>query len=132
MPKRPLPLILLAYTALRDRIMLAGMKHKATLSLGFVLLALVAARGGTPQPTPAPTSDMDTTVEARVEVAKASLVAPTAAPLPTYPPAPAAAPEVVVKELPAEKIVEVVVEEEVPIEKIVEVSAWSTTVRSAS
>ena len=63
----------------------------------------------------APTRYRDATVEARVELAKASLVAPTAAPLPTYTPlptyipAPAPVLEVVVKEVPVEKIVEVVV-----------------------
>ena len=71
------------------------MGHKAVLVLGFALLALVVACGDT-QPLP----DIDATVEARVALAKASLVAPTAAPLPTYTPmptytpAPALAPEV--------------------------------------
>ena len=75
--------------------MRGGMRHKAVLVLGFALLALVVACGDT-QPLP----DIDATVEARVALAKASLVAPTAAPLPTYTPmptytpAPALAPEV--------------------------------------
>ena len=46
------------------------------------MLLLVAC--GDSQPLP----DIDATVEARVELAKASLVAPTAAPLPTHTPLP--------------------------------------------
>ena len=48
--------------------MLARMRHTAVLLLGSVLLALLVACGGT-HPLP----DIDTTVEARVESAKASL-----------------------------------------------------------
>ena len=72
-----------------------GMKHIAITMLGLVLLAmLVACEGpgsalenqflGPPTATP----DVEATVEARVEIAKASLVAPTTAPLPTYTPLP--------------------------------------------
>ena len=50
------------------------------------MLLLVAC--GDSQPLP----DIDATVEARVEVAKAALVVPTAAPLPTYTPLPTFAP----------------------------------------
>jgi len=70
--------------------------------LPAVFMLLLVACGGT-QPLP----DIDATVEARVELAKVSLVAPTYTPIPTYTPAPA--PEVVVKEAPVEKTVEVVV-----------------------
>jgi len=63
------------------------MRHTAVLVLGLVPLAVVMACGDT-QPLP----DIDATVEARVEVAKASLVAPTAAPLPTYTPLPTETP----------------------------------------
>ena len=59
------------------------------LPAAFMLLLLAC---GDTQPLP----DIDATVEARVELAKASLVASTV--LPTYTPAP----EVVVKEMPAE------------------------------
>jgi hypothetical protein len=80
--------------------MLTDMSHTAVLTLGFVLLALALACGDTqpPAPTIEPTSTpdikatveakmeerlrIDATVEARVELAKASLVAPR---LPRYP-----------------------------------------------
>ena len=106
--------------------MVTGIRHKAVLVLGCLLVAVVMACGGGPSE-----AESEATVEARVELAKASLVAPTAAPLPTYTPmptytpAPAPAPEVVVKEVIVEKPVEVVVEKEVVkeiiVEKIVEV-----------
>ena len=73
--------------------MFTGMRHTAVLVLGLVLVALVMACGD-PATTPTgvsipePTPDIKATVEARVELAKASLVAPTAAPLPTYTPLP--------------------------------------------
>jgi len=53
-------------------------RHIAVLLLGLVLVAVVACGGTEPLP------DIDATVEARVELATASLVAPTAVPLPTY------------------------------------------------
>ena len=53
------------------------------LLLPAAFMLLLVACGGT-QPLP----DIDATVEARVEVAKASLVAPAAVPLPTYTPRP--------------------------------------------
>ena len=57
--------------------MLTGMRHTAALLLGFALLALVVACGGTAEPT----VDIDATVEARVELAKSD---PTiTAPIPT-------------------------------------------------
>jgi hypothetical protein len=57
--------------------MLASIRHKALLVLGCVLLAvMLAACGGRP-------SEAD--IEARVELSKASLVAPTAVSLPTTP-----------------------------------------------
>ena len=56
-------------------------RHIAVLLLGLVLVAVVMACGRT-EPEPLP--DIDATVEARVELATASLVAPTAVPLPTY------------------------------------------------
>ena len=61
------------------------MNLKLTISflLPAAFMLLLVACGDT-QPLP----DIDATVEARVEVAKASLVAPTAAPLPTYTPLP--------------------------------------------
>ena len=73
--------------------MFNGMKHIAITMLGLVLLAmLVACEGpgsalenqflGPPTATP----DVEATVEARVEIAKASLVAPAL--LPRYPPTP--------------------------------------------
>ena len=56
---------------------------KTVVILTSTLFAIaVSACGGASQPLP----DIDATVEARVEVAKASLVEPTAAPLPTYTP----------------------------------------------
>ena len=39
-------------------------RHMAVLALGFVLVTLVVACGGTPQPTPTPTLDVEATVEA--------------------------------------------------------------------
>ena len=42
--------------------MLAGMKHKAVLGLGLLLLALVVACGGTSEPAP----DIEATVQARL------------------------------------------------------------------
>ena len=45
--------------------MLGGMRRKAVAVLGCVLRALVlAAWGGTPEPAPAPTPDIETTVQA--------------------------------------------------------------------
>ena len=67
---------------------------------------LVLACGGASNTPDLP--DIEATVEARLELAKASLVAPTAVPLPTYTPMPLPSPEVIVKE--------VVVEKEVPVE----------------
>ena len=87
--------------------MLAGMRHKAVLLLGCSLLAMVmAACDGSGSPE----LDIEATIEARIELAKASLIAPTAAPLPT--------PLVVIKEVPVEVIKEVIVEK--PVEVIVE------------
>ena len=86
------------------------------LAIGIALaLAQTACGGGQSGPTP----DIDATVEARVEPAKASLSVPTAAPLPTSVPSPTLASEVVIKEVVTEAPVEVVVEKEV--DKIVEV-----------
>ena len=82
-----------------------GRKINRKLTISFLLPAvfmLLLVACGDSQPLP----DIEATVEARVELAKASLVAPTAAPLPTYTllptytPAAALAPEVVVKEVP--------------------------------
>ncbi|MCL0099854.1 hypothetical protein M1O55_03175 [Dehalococcoidia bacterium] len=94
--------------------MLAGMRHKAVLLLGCSLLAVVmAACDGSGSPE----LDIEATIEARIELAKASLIAPTAAPLPT--------PLVVIKEVPVEVIKEVIVEKtvevvkEIPVETIV-------------
>ena len=56
-----------------------GMRHTAVLALGVVLVPVVVACGGT-NPIP----DIDATVEARVELAKAAEGAPSAAPSPTY------------------------------------------------
>ena len=52
--------------------------HKTLVFLGFMLLALGLTGCGDSGPSQA---DVDATLEARVELAKASLVAPTAAPL---------------------------------------------------
>ena len=74
----------LGYTAPRDRLMLTAIRHKTLLVLGIALLAVVmGACGGEASET-----DIEATVEARVELAKVSLVAPTAAPMPTYTPPP--------------------------------------------
>ena len=65
--------------------------------------------------------DIEATVEARVGLVKASLTAPTLiplstyTPLPTYTPAPLPSPEVVIKEVVVEKVIEV------PVTKVVEV-----------
>ena len=67
--------------------------------------------------------DIEATVEARLEVAKASLVAPTMFPAPTYTPLPTytpTPPEVIVKEVIVEKEVPVEIVKEVVIEKVVE------------
>ena len=97
-----------------DWVQLGGRKINRKLTISFLLPAvfmLLLVACGDSQPLP----DIEATVEARVEVAKASMVAPAVAlppiytPLPTYTPAPVPAPEVVVKEVPVEKIVEVVV-----------------------
>ena len=85
---------------------------KTILLLLSVLLVLGACACGSSEPLP----DIDATVEARLEVAKASLVAPTAvplptyAPLPTYTPVPTPVPEVVIKEVPVEVVREVIKE----------------------
>ena len=87
--------------------MLTVMRYKAVVDLGCVLLIAVTAACGGSQPLP----DIDATVEARVEVAKASLVAPTAAPLSTYTPLPTLtltpAPVVEAKEAQVAVVVEV-------------------------
>ena len=88
--------------------MVTATRHTAVLALGGVLLAVVVACGGS-EPSEA---DIEATVVARVELAKASLVAPTAAPLPT--------PTPIIKEVPVEVIKEVIVE------KIVEVLVTAT------
>ena len=64
--------------------MLTGIRYIAVPMLGLVLLLVVAC--GDTQPL----LDIDATVEARVELATASLVAPTAVPPPTYTPVPTA------------------------------------------
>ena len=94
--------------------MLAGIRHKAGLLLGCSLFAVVmAACGGSGSPE----LDIEATIEARIELAKASLIAPTAVPLPT--------PLVVIKEVPVEVIKEVIVEKtvevvkEIPVETVV-------------
>ena len=43
------------------------MKHTAVLVLGCVAVALVVACGGTSQPAPAPTLDVEATVQARLK-----------------------------------------------------------------
>jgi len=53
------------------------LKSISLLLISAIYMLVVACGDGT-QPLP----DIDATVEARVELAKASLVAPTAAPLP--------------------------------------------------
>ena len=65
--------------------MIIAIRHKALLALGCVLLAVMLAACGGSGPFEA---DIEATVEARVELAKVSLVAPTAAPMPTYTPPP--------------------------------------------
>ena len=94
---------------------------KTVVILASALFTIaISACDGASQPLP----DIDATVEARVELAKASLVAPTAPPLPTYTPVPTYTPapvKEVVKEIIVEKIVEVV--KEVIVEKIVVVTA---------
>ena len=81
--------------------------------LAIAVVFVLAGCAGEAPPLP----DIDATVEARLELAEASLVAPTAVPLPTYTPMPAPSPEVVVKEVVVEKEVPV----EVMVEKVVEV-----------
>jgi len=58
-------------------------------------------------------TDIDATVEARVELAKSSLIAPTPVQLPTYTPVP----------VPTPKIIEKIVVKEIPVERIVELTA---------
>ena len=105
-------------------------RHTGLLLLGLLILVGVAC--GDSQPLP----NIDATVEARVELAKASLVAsspvplPTYKPLPTYTPVATPVPEVVIKEVDVIKEVEVIKEvivekeviKEVPVEKVVEVT----------
>ena len=109
--------------------MISIIRHTGLLLLGLLILVGVAC--GDSQPLP----DIDATVEARVELAKASLVAsspvplPTYKPLPTYTPVATPVPEVVIKEVDVIKEVEVIKEvivekeviKEVPVEKVVEV-----------
>ena len=59
----------------------------------LLAIAVVFVLAGCASEAP-PLPDIDATVEARLELAKASLVAPTAVPLPTYTPMPVPSPEV--------------------------------------
>ena len=63
------------------------------LLLPVLMLVLAGCSGGISE------SDIEATVEARVELAKASLVAPTAVPLPTYTPLPTLTPQVIINEV---------------------------------
>ena len=79
------------------------LKNVVILTSALFAIA-VSACAFAPQPLP----DIDATVEARVELAKASLVAPTAAPIPTYTPLPTytPAPEAAVEVAPFEVVVD--------------------------
>ena len=48
--------------------MRTDIRHVAVLVLGFVLVTLMVACGGTPQPTPTPALDVEATVEAAEDV----------------------------------------------------------------
>ena len=53
--------------------MQGGMRHKAVLVLGCVLLTLaLASCGGTPESTPAPTPDIEAVVQARLKEERAA------------------------------------------------------------
>ena len=53
------------------------MRHKVVVAVGFVSFGLLmVACGGTPQPTPAPTADIEATVETRVAEERADVNVP--------------------------------------------------------
>ena len=53
--------------------MVTGIRHTAVLVLGFALVTLVVACGGTLQSTPTPTLDVEATVEAAEDVERGEI-----------------------------------------------------------